>query len=1487
MWSGSEGPLATCVLRSEWDARLCIARVHKRRLDNHWAGRRLELSLGRPSPAPNLDVLRARLRAILLEAQGHHLPLLRLRDAYASRHCTALTTSDLNKLKDTVIIHDGFGRMVQLVDLTPVSSAEMEEAPWKCHVHAGLNTGHEDGSRILQPVFMEIAGLTRNVQLLLENHGGILPLLSFVECYEATFPPLVADPRRGVALELLLRSVPGVECYEATFPPLVADPRRGVALELLLRSVPGVEVKDSPSRHLAWRTERAETPPQHSHLSESSRSSNERERPRTAPALEPMLALFERELIDLLKSAPRCCIPFSKLIPAFHHHFGRQCRVADYGFTKLPDLLQALGNTIGEIQDYTETIEPMLALFERELIDLLKSAPRCCIPFSKLIPAFHHHFGRQCRVADYGFTKLPDLLQALGNTIGEIQDYTETIEPMLALFERELIDLLKSAPRCCIPFSKLIPAFHHHFGRQCRVADYGFTKLPDLLQALGNTIGENYIVETVFLSKLIPAFHHHFGRQCRVADYGFTKLPDLLQALGNTIGEIQQTVQYVRQCRVTYYGFTKLPDLLQALGNTIGEIQQSNRSDRQCRVADYGFTKLPDLLQALGNTIGEIQDYTETLEPMLALFERELIDLLKSAPRCCIPFSKLIPAFHHHFGRQCRVADYGFTKLPDLLQALGNTIGEIQDYTETIEPMLALFERELIDLLKSAPRCCIPFSKLIPAFHHHFGRQCRVADYGFTKLPDLLQALGNTIDYIPFSKLIPAFHHHFGRQCRVADYGFTKLPDLLQALGNTIVVLGSGSSRVITISGAAQARRWTSDLVKLLKAQPGRSIMPHDIPQLYQATFGKPFSVVEYGVCTLQELMSLVFRHAGVCTGAGVAGVCGRGGARRGRRAVAAAQAVELLCYTPNLRMEFSRFVPAYHAHFGRQLRVAHYGCVKLVELFELIPEAVTVGCEVSGERSVRLASKAAKAVIGQRLQTLGPVPLSALPSQYAAQFGAPPQPEVLDVTSLEAMVYASGGCVEEGIVKPPGDSARWASAALAACAVLAADRSVARGSTQEYFESAFRRLRGSDPETRNMEAAGIIEICDRRVQLTNAWRVVWRLATLLADRTPRALDTLLHEYITRYEHNFNNDIGIIEICDRRVQLTNAWRVVWRLATLLADRTPRALDTLLHEYITRYEHNFNNDIGIIEICDRRVQLTNAWRVIWRLATLLADRTPRALDTLLHEYITRYEHNFNNDIGVDGIAELLRGTPGIFYNVGLCWALHPAVTPPRPLRPPPQEDYSVHDTPPGQKGSRVFDSPKVNNIWCSPPASALPAPTALLPLENKRKCLVLSGVLVFDSPKVSNIWCSPPASALPAPTALLPLENKRVLVFDSPKVSNIWCSPPASALPAPTALLPLENKRVLVFDSPKVSNIWCSPPASALPAPTALLPLENKRKCLLLSGVLVFDSPKVSNIWCSPPASALPAPTALLPLESKRRSFYYKPLSKFQGLQSAK
>jgi len=48
--------------------------------------------------------------------------------------------------------------------------------------------------------------------------------------------------------------------------------------------------------------------------------------PTAAAPLAGQLALFSRELVDLLKTSTGCRMPFSKFIPAYHHHFGRQCR---------------------------------------------------------------------------------------------------------------------------------------------------------------------------------------------------------------------------------------------------------------------------------------------------------------------------------------------------------------------------------------------------------------------------------------------------------------------------------------------------------------------------------------------------------------------------------------------------------------------------------------------------------------------------------------------------------------------------------------------------------------------------------------------------------------------------------------------------------------------------------------------------------------------------------------------------------------------------------------------------------------------------------------------------------------------------------------------------------------------------------------------------------------------------------------------------------
>ena len=61
-------------------------------------------------------------------------------------------------------------------------------------------------------------------------------------------------------------------------------------------------------------------------------------------------------------------------------------------------------------------------------------------------------------------------------------------------FGREVADLLSRQPRFRIPFSKFIPAYHHFFGHQCRVAEYGFNKLAELFDALSDVVLVGYLL---------------------------------------------------------------------------------------------------------------------------------------------------------------------------------------------------------------------------------------------------------------------------------------------------------------------------------------------------------------------------------------------------------------------------------------------------------------------------------------------------------------------------------------------------------------------------------------------------------------------------------------------------------------------------------------------------------------------------------------------------------------------------------------------------------------------------------------------------------------------------------------------------------------------------------------------------------------------------------------------------------------------------------
>ncbi|CAH1954341.1 unnamed protein product [Acanthoscelides obtectus] len=265
------------------------------------------------------------------------------------------------------------------------------------------------------------------------------------------------------------------------------------------------------------------------------------------------------------------------------------------------------------------------------------------------------------------------------------------------------------------------------------------------------------------------------------------------------------------------------------------------------------------------------------------------------------------------------------------------------------------------------------------------------------------------------NKFIPAYHHHFGKQCRVADYGYTKLLDLFESIPHVVQVIGDGTRRIVTLSHSAQMKRFTSDLLRVLKAQPSKEILVSAFPSAYEKVVNKPFNVVDYGLCTFEDLMQEVPENT-VLISRGNEGIM----IAIPKRAQTpeemmltkqfAAEVIDLLKLSPDQTMLFNKFVPAYHLHFGRQCKVSDYGFNKLIELFEAIPDVVKIEELPHGERIVRLTLPQSLSILGsQVVQIVNSFKtvlfLHELPSIYYRDFGYPLKPQLYECDNLEQVI--------------------------------------------------------------------------------------------------------------------------------------------------------------------------------------------------------------------------------------------------------------------------------------------------------------------------------------------------------------------------------------------------------------------------------------------------------------------------------------------------
>ncbi|XP_044758548.1 meiosis regulator and mRNA stability factor 1 isoform X2 [Coccinella septempunctata] len=279
---------------------------------------------------------------------------------------------------------------------------------------------------------------------------------------------------------------------------------------------------------------------------------------------------------------------------------------------------------------------------------------------------------------------------------------------------------------------------------------------------------------------------------------------------------------------------------------------------------------------------------------------------------------------------------------------------------------------------------------------------------------DLLRTMDKC--QLPLAKFIPAYHHHFGRQCRVAHYGHTKLVDLFESMSHIVQIIGDGTRRLITLSHSAQMRRFTSDLLKVLKVQPCKQISVLEFPAAYEKVINKPFSPIDYGLCNFEDLLGELPENTIVLSKKDDKLTIAVPKREQSPKEIAktkefSVEVVELLRHSPYCTIIFHKFVPAYHHHFGYQCKVSDYGFTKLIELFEAIPDVVKIIELSDGERAVCLTLPKMLKVLGSQLlsliknSSLSSISLEDFPVLYLKEFGYPFKPEAYECETVEQVI--------------------------------------------------------------------------------------------------------------------------------------------------------------------------------------------------------------------------------------------------------------------------------------------------------------------------------------------------------------------------------------------------------------------------------------------------------------------------------------------------
>ena len=282
------------------------------------------------------SALRNKVAGLLKAVPNHQLPMSKFRELFQSRFKSSISILDLYRMPEicAINLNNNEEKIIKLLPETAKSfEFEMLEttdqhcAPYcTYHFKADKNKGWaEIEIESLPNVVMSVSQVQAMIHPLLKVHKGDIPIASLLYCLQAETKTVVQSNDRGVSLEHLVSCVPGVQIRNNDY---------------------GIKI-------LAWRDEGSDGKFNNNifnyfyiHINLLLLDGNSSSKGSLNLMCGDSADNISKEVIELVKVCPKSTMMFSKFIPTYHNHFGKQCRVADYGCTKLIEMFEAMSSIV-------------------------------------------------------------------------------------------------------------------------------------------------------------------------------------------------------------------------------------------------------------------------------------------------------------------------------------------------------------------------------------------------------------------------------------------------------------------------------------------------------------------------------------------------------------------------------------------------------------------------------------------------------------------------------------------------------------------------------------------------------------------------------------------------------------------------------------------------------------------------------------------------------------------------------------------------------------------------------------------------------------------------------------------------------------------------------------------------------------------------------------------------------------------------------------